>query len=319
MTPAPFWRRTPPALFPVCLGLLGLGLAWRRAGVTLGAPAWIGEAVLAVSAAVFLGVLASYAAKLAVRPGVVFQDLNPRPARGVNSAGSMSLMLLAAAVLPWSEPVARVVWWAGLGLHLAFMAVVALILWRSRHEGIGWSPVLFLPFVGQIVAPLAGVPLGYPELSAAILVASVPGTVLILVLSLLALRRAAPPPPARPAFVIMVTPFALIGLGAALLGWTLVSTLFFLAGLGVLAVLVLAARWLVAGGWTPGWAAFTFPVASFASLSLAAETTLPGLGAGWIGAVLLLYLSLMTPWVAWRSFRAWSAGLLGRATGAAVA
>src|SRR6056297_537910 len=69
MMPA-FWRRTPPVLFPACLGALGLGLGWRRAAEALGAPGAIGEAVLAVAGAVFLFAFTSYAAKVLRRPGV---------------------------------------------------------------------------------------------------------------------------------------------------------------------------------------------------------------------------------------------------------
>ena len=71
-TRAEFWRRTPPALFPTMMGLLGLGLAWRAASgfAGLAISPMIGLTILALCSVLFLFVLACYLSKLSVRLGV---------------------------------------------------------------------------------------------------------------------------------------------------------------------------------------------------------------------------------------------------------
>lgn len=313
------WRATPPALFPPLLGFLGLGLACRRGADTLGLPGWASELILALGGSLFVLVLVAYAAKLAARPGALLDDLKPPPARGTVAAASMGLLLLAAALVPWAPALARGVWYLGLLAHAGAAAAVALVLWRGRAGGVPVTPALFLPFVGQVAAPLAGVPLGERLLSAAILIGSVLPAALIAVLAIPRLIRHAHPPPQRPAAMILIAPPALMGLGWGLLGQPVAFTLFFILAIIGFAFLILRARWMAAGGFNPGWGAFTFPLAALAGVTLMAEQLLPGAGAGPLGLLILLLAIAVTPYVLARTLLAWRAGTLGPATGAAVA
>ncbi|RMF34458.1 MAG: tellurium resistance protein [Alphaproteobacteria bacterium] len=319
-----FWRRTPPALFPACLGALSLGLAWRGAGAAMDAPGWIGELLLVVFGTVFTGIFLAFLAKIARRPAVLLQDLTPKPMRAAASAGSMGLMLLAAAILPWAEAAARWVWWAGLALHAACAVAVLAIMIGEWREG-GWrelplGPVLFLPLVGQVVAPPAGIALGYPQLSLALLYGSLLPAVAIAVAALARFLSGAPlPPPARPAQAIYLATTAIIARDAALLDHQALFLGLFVLALVTLVLLLLKLRWLTEGGWTPSWGAFTFPLGACAGLCLTAEKLLPGLGAGWIGMAVLIPATAVIPWILGRSLAAWASGRLAAVTGAAIA
>ena len=90
------WRGTPPAVFPPVLGLLALGLAWRRAGPQLPAGvAGLGEAVLGAATLLALFALVAYAAKVAQRPGVLVEDLRILPGRAGVTAAVVSVHALA--------------------------------------------------------------------------------------------------------------------------------------------------------------------------------------------------------------------------------
>lgn len=313
------WRRMPVAVFPVALGIAGLGQAVVQAARVLPLPPEAGWAILALGGLLLAVAALAYARKLAARPGAILADLAPLPSRGAPSAGAMTLAVCATALVPAAPQLAAGLLALALLLQAGIAVLVALILWRDRAAGPPVTPVLMLPFVGQIAAAPGLAALGAPGAAAAVLLLSAPVALLILVLSLLRLRAAPPPPPGRPGFVILVTPFALLGIGASALGAELLASLLFLVALVALALLLVRIRWLTAGGWNPGWAAFTFPVASLAALAFREEVALAGVGAGWVGLLLLLVLVPVVGVVAARTLSAWADGRLARMTGAASA
>ena len=89
-------RRFPIALFPILLGLMGIGLALRR-GVPLGVPAELSELWLGMASALLLVASLFYGARLAMDPRAIFRDLAPPPARAAASAGAMAWLLWGAA------------------------------------------------------------------------------------------------------------------------------------------------------------------------------------------------------------------------------
>lgn len=84
-------------------------------------------------------------------------------------------------------------------------------------------------------------------------------------------------------------------------------------------VMVALAPWLTKGGWSPAWAAFTFPAAAFLNLQVLAVAK----GAGAL-AIFGVYagLVLSTPlvlFIAYRFAMSWIMGELGEKCGAATA
>ena len=153
---AAFWRRAPSAMFPICLGAIGAGLLWRKAAETLGAPAAIGEVWLALAIALSSVCAVFYARKLALRPAAILDDLGPVPTRAAVSAASMCMMLTAAALVPYAPGLAALLLLGGVAHHLIHAVMVLWVLVHSPPEERVINPTLYLPFVGQIVAPIAG-------------------------------------------------------------------------------------------------------------------------------------------------------------------
>lgn len=313
-----FWRRTPPALFPTVLGLLGLGLAWRAAAVF--APDVVSfvvsDIILATVCMLQLFVLACYLSKVSVRPSVVLEDMKSVPGRAGVSAITMGVLLFAAALQPYSSLVASAALFIALPLHCLTTFLALWIMFRTKG-GLVVSPAWHLSFVGFIVAALSAIPLGYIGLAQTILGLTVLASAVIYGVSLLQMNNADVPPPIRPLLAIHLAPLSLFATVASLLNLTVVALIFGTLAMGVAGVLLSRARYLGASGFSPFWGAFTFPVAAFSS-ALFALSTQVGIF-GWLAFAPLVVASLLTPFIAIRLIRMWSTGALATKTGAAVA
>ncbi|MGB0507524.1 MAG: hypothetical protein ACPGGK_15140, partial [Pikeienuella sp.] len=305
---------TPPALFPVCLGMIGVGLGWRLA-VEIGAPMWISDLWLIIACGYFGFAYLCYLAKVSVKPEVVFDDLAAGPGKAAVSAGSMCLMLLAAAIAPLSVPIATGVWFAGLTVHFLSMLIVIARLVRDGKDKLQITPPMFLPFVGFIVAPIAGARLGLEVLSHYIFWAMLAPYAIIFALALQGMLRNPTPPPARSGAMIFLAPTAIFAVGAWSLEMYSIFEGFLILSLIVAVVLALKTRWLTTGGWTPLWGAFTFPLAAFSNACVLAAIGYGGTAiyAAW---AMLVFSSIVVMWLFLLTARAWAQGKLAPATAA---
>lgn len=155
----------PASFFSMVLGLAGLGNDWRQAARAWGLPAWTGEAVMVVAAAVWATLLVLYALKwIHSRPAALAEIAHP-----IQCCFAVLLpvttMLIGLAAAPYSH---------GLAVALcAIGAVGALLFGVWRHGGL-WrggrsvgetTPVLYLPTVAaNLVSAIAAGALGWPEL-----------------------------------------------------------------------------------------------------------------------------------------------------------
>jgi tellurite resistance protein len=308
-----FGRKTPPAVFTPVLGLLGLGLAWRRAAADWGAPQGVGDLVLGAAAALWLFAAVSYAAKGLARPGVIAEDARALPGRAGLAAAGMGGMALATALVPLSAVAAEIVLVLALFWHLAFAALLIRVMRAAPPEGRRVTPVWHLSFVGFIVAPLAAVPLGWLLLAKIVLVLTIPTALAIYAVSLRQLRTESPLPPLRPLLAIHLAPVSLAGLGLGLLGIAAASDLAAVLAGGLALVLLVALPWMTQAGFVPFWGAFTFPLAAFSSLLSMTAARHPAVV--WAALPVLALASVAVPLIAWRVLRLWPGGKLARMTG----
>ncbi len=315
----PLWRRTPPAIFPVCLGVLGLGLGWRGASEVVPVAPEIGDLFLGGGMAYYLYFLAFYLRKLAARPGVLFEDMTTARARAGIAAAGMAMMLLAAALLPFGIS-APEVWWAGVVMQVAASIIVLYALWREPPEERHFSTFQYLTFVGPLVGPVAGIPLGHVwESWAMTFAALLPYSLITGGLALKLLRGEKPPDKLRPSVAIFLAPNCLFATSFGMLGFEPGYLLFYwIANIAALVLIVLI-PWMTRGGWTPVWASFTFPIAAFLNMQVLALHMGAGLAAEigvWAG--LLIGTPVITA-IAWRSNMAWVTGELAEKSAAARA
>lgn len=312
------FARTPPALFPVLLGLLGLGLAARKGMAVLGlsSSALGGLVEAALGALLILWVFAVLALKVKVirRFGVLAEDMRVLPGRAGLAASTMSGMAAAAVLLPYAPGLALVLVLAALVAH-AVMAILLLVtLAKLSPDARSVSPAFHLAFVGFIVGagPLAQ--LGYLGLATVIFWVTMGLALAIWAVSVWQLWRAEPPAPLRPLLAIHLAPAALLSLVAGQIGAPGLAVGF--AGLGMVIFLGLlsAARWITVAGFSPLWGSFTFPLSAFALalLSLGGTWELPGI------VVLALALGVV-PAIGWSVLSLWPGNRLAVKTNAAEA
>ena len=310
----PPFAKTPPAIFPPILGLLGLATALRLALEGLGLDRGLGDLVAGLAVALWVFAAFAYGAKVARRPAVVVEDLRVLPGRSGLAAMTMGGMAAATLVAAYASGPALVLMLAALAGHAVLAVLLVRLLLTLPPPGREVNPTWHLSFVGFIVAAPAAVALGWEGLAVALFWLTMPVAVLIWALSAVQFMRSVPPPPLRPLLAIHVAPAALLGSVASLLGMAELAGIFVALGLAFVLALVASGRWLIGAGVTPLWGAFTFPLAALATAMLRD-------GGGWLvpGLVLTLVGLGAIPAILWWVLKRWPGGKLAAVTNAAEA
>lgn len=292
------------------MGLCGLALAWHRAAPVLGPTATaVAFAISLVMLAVAVALAAGSAARAWRFPAAWREDWL-HPVRHVFIATipiSLLLIVTVAVALLGPAPWLAVLWWVG---SLAQLAITVAVLGRWWHGGpsaepaagkpagpswSGLTPALFIPVVGNVVAPLAGVPLGFVEWSLAQF--AIGAFFWPVVLTLVAVRlfiAGALPERLLPTAFIAVAPPAVSGLSLMQFGapqavvWTMWGVaLFFLLWAATLAGRIVRLPFAI-----PHWA-MSFPLAAFAGLTLRIADA-SGSATGGFSSLALAALALAT-------------------------
>jgi tellurite resistance protein len=324
-----------PGWFSLVMGLCGLALAWHSAQAALGDMATGLALVLGALALLLFGVLLVASVLRMVRyPQALAEDLKHPVRHAFVAALPVSLLLLATvgvalggATGGWSG-VWRGVWWLG---SLTQLGATLWVLGRwiapaaSAQPGQGagntglWpavTPVLLIPVVGNVVAPLAGLPLGFDGWAAAQMGIGVFFWPLVVLLTLVR-RIAHSPLPERvlPAWFITVAPPSVVGLVLAQMQAPL-PVVQALWGVGLFFLMWTAplVKRIVAQPFGVAFWALSFPLAAFTTLTLRLAQLQPQ--SGWHGALqnagvlLLAATSMVVLWLGFATVRGLREGTL---------
>lgn len=319
-----------PGWFAIVMGLCGLSLAWYRAQGLMGEMAAVFSllaGLLALVVAVVL--LAASLTRWQRYPQALAEDLKHPVRHAFVAAIPVSLLLLAAVGvahdgasgdlnLAWEA-----LWWAGSLTQLwatvwvlgRWLAPVALVPAGANPGGL-WpsvTPVLLIPVVGNVVVPLAGLPLGHELWSMAQF--GIGAFLWPIVIGLVLVRRLAHSPlPDRilPAWFITIAPPSVIGvvlmqmqapLALAVGLWGV--ALFFLVWL--LPVL----RRIATQPFSIAFWGLSFPLAALATLTLLIVEAMPGQGLlQTLGVLLLAASSIVIIWLCFATVRGLRDGTL---------
>jgi tellurite resistance protein len=305
-----------PGWYAIVMGLAGLALAWHRASVVMGEGAVVASALIGALAAAVFAVLAVATVLRGQRYPQAWAEDRRHPVRHTFIAMlPISVLLLAtvAVAAGWQGGPVLVLWWAG---ALAQLGVTVWVLGRwwqgAQQGGLQWAsatPALFIPIVGNVLAPLAGVPLGQPEWSAAQF-----GIGLLfwpVVTGLLLVRIAVQGLWAErllPANFIFIAPPAVVGLAALQFGAPLLVAwaLWGMALFSLLWMLPLLPRIASQPFGLPHWG-MSFPLAAFTALSL---RLMPSGPLAMLGVGLLAFTSLLVAALALATVRGLRQGTL---------
>lgn len=284
-----------PGWYAIPMGLAGLALAWHRAvplmGELAGALAWV---VGALAAGSYAALLVATALRGWRHPEAWAEDRR-HPVRHTFVATLPIATLLVATVGVASlgpHPALAALWWLG-SLGQLFVTVWVLARWWGRLAWPSATPALFIPIVGNVLAPLAGVPLGQADWAAAQF-----GIGLLfwpVVLVLIVVRTAVQglwPDRLRPTVFIFIAPPAVVGLSALQLGAPPVLA-WMCWGMALFSFLWVATQAKAIAALPfglPHWG-LSFPLAALAALTL--RLAQPGSVLGVLGPALLALASLV--------------------------
>lgn len=156
----------PISFFSTVMGLSGLTIAWEKAQHVYGVNLGITPLLLGLTSLVFVFLLSSYAVKIARYSNSVKQELKHPVKLNFFPAVSISLLLLSIAFMEINQTLALMFWGIGTTLHLLLTLFVFNSWMHHEHFQINhMNPAWFIPAVGNVLIPVAGVPLGFIDIS----------------------------------------------------------------------------------------------------------------------------------------------------------
>ncbi len=319
MTSTPRLPFLGPNWFSLVMGLSGLALAWYRAASLLGNSAlWVAEGLGVLAAGVMLVLLVTSVWRWLQHRPAWMEDLHHPVRHPFVAAMPIGLMLLATVWVQLRGPSAPVLGLWLLGSVLQVLVTVWVLSRWVRGEGLkglGWAaltPAMFIPVVGNVVAPLGGVALGMPQWSAA--QAAIGLMFWPVLLGLLMVRIGMVgmwPPRLLPTTFITIAPpavggLALLNLGAPpLLAWAAWGCAMFFAAWSATTLRPALKQPFGLAFW-----GMSFPLAALAALSLrlAGRSSAASVSAGQLALELvalatLALASVVIGWLLWSTVK----------------
>lgn len=305
----------PVATFATIMGSVGLTLVWQRASVVFGLPLIISEFLLTVTCALLLLLGFSYLLKWRRYPQAVHAEFYHPIKISFFPAYSIGLMLTASAFHPYFDGVSLVLWALGAGIHLC-LTLFLMNQWihHSRTQINHTTPAWFIPIVGNIIAPIEAVALGFIEIAWFFFAI---GLVYWIVLKVLFFNRILyhDPLPQNlyPTLFILIAPPAIgfisyQGLSGGVLD-PLAHILYYTA-LFLVILLVTQLGRFVRLPFFISWWAYSFPLAAFTVATMLMYRHTDSLFFQILSVFMLVVVSLLIGLLAWRTVRAALSGAL---------
>ena len=156
----------PVSFFAMVMGLAGLAMALNKFGHAVGFGQAVAAPAFFFAIAVFAALSGFYTAKFLRHREAVIAELNHPVMMAFFPAISISLLLIAICFAQGAPAVGRIVWGAGAALHLILtLHVVRSWIHQDKFRIGHLNPAWFIPAVGNVIVPIAGVQLGYVEIS----------------------------------------------------------------------------------------------------------------------------------------------------------
>ncbi len=165
-TNAPRLPHFPVAWFSTVMGLGGLTIAWRRAEELLQLPISISSWLLAISTLLFVVLAGIYGAKALKHKTAVVKEWGHPVRMNFVPTFSIGLILLSLAWLPVNPGYSKILWMVGTAIHLMLtFYVITQWIHHTKFEIAHMNPAWFIPVVGNILVPIAGIQHAPAEIS----------------------------------------------------------------------------------------------------------------------------------------------------------
>jgi len=156
----------PVSFFSAVMGMAGFTIAIEKAESLYGLGEMSSLILSSFTLVLFLVLFVIYLFKIVKHTDAVKKELYHPIKISFFPTVSISLLLLSICMLPKNMMLANLLWATGTILHLGFTLYVMNAWINHDHfEVHHMNPAWFIPIVGNILVPIAGVPLGYGDIS----------------------------------------------------------------------------------------------------------------------------------------------------------
>lgn len=147
----------PITMYAMVMGLSGLSIVFSKFYHLQWLPKFLFDGLLFFTFALFIAITIMYGLKAMYYKEEVKKDFNHPIRLNFFSTISISMLLLSIAFMAYWPFLSMLLWWLGVILHTYFM-LMTIAFWIQRNFEIQtMNPAWFIPVVGNILIPVAGV------------------------------------------------------------------------------------------------------------------------------------------------------------------
>ena len=159
-------KHFPVSFFSIILGMAGFTIAFQKAEQILQMPIHLSWYILMMTILFFIIISIFYLTKIIRFKDDVKNEFNHPVKLSFFPAFSISLLLLSIAFLSINMLISKYLWISGAIIHLIFtIKIISIWIRHTKFEIKHMNPAWFIPAVGNILVPVAGVSHFSPEIS----------------------------------------------------------------------------------------------------------------------------------------------------------
>ncbi len=156
----------PITFLPSVMGLAGLAIVFLKFQHEFGVSAPIGQGVLFLVSAWFVFLIGVQVLRLLRYPEAFANDFNHPIRSNFFPAISISLLLFSIGFLEiGNTEISRILWYIATPLHLVLLLKILHNWFHKSYKIDSFNPAWFIPVVGPLLVPIAGVSFASPEIS----------------------------------------------------------------------------------------------------------------------------------------------------------
>jgi len=299
----------PISFFAIVMGLAGLTIAVEKAQHLWGWSPALSLTLLALTTLTYIGISLTYLVKFARHPKEVIAEFNHPIRMSFFPATSIGIILIAIACLEPFPTAALYLWAIGTVVQLLFTLVI-LSNWvhHEKFQIQHSNPAWFIPIVGNILVPVAGVQLGFMEISWFFFsIGLIFWVVLLTILMNRFFFHPMMPGKLLPTLFILIAPPAV-----AFISWIKLHNgvlddagrIFYYIALFTTLLLFAQMKYFVKVQFALPWWAYSFPMAAITITSMIMLEKVGGLFFAWLAPLLMTLLLLLIVVLVFNTIRA---------------
>ncbi len=155
---SPRLKSFPISWFAMIMGLTGFAMAWNRAEIVFDTGICVSSVLLGLAGTLFVVLLTAFTVKIVKYPQEVLGEIRHPVKLAFVPTFSISMLLLSIAYLRIAPALSFWLWSVGAALHLGLtLYVLSSWIHHTKYEIAHLNPAWFIPVVGNILVPVAGV------------------------------------------------------------------------------------------------------------------------------------------------------------------